>query len=571
MFSPPVARASSCAPRQTPSTGISRATASRSRTSSASNCGSQAASSPPSETIASTSPRSGSVPWCSVTGPSALAWPRNGRRRWGMTAMCGEFAAMDDRGGLQSGLKRRHVTMISLGGVIGAGLFVGSGAVINQTGPAAVLSYLAAGALVILVMRMLGEMAVAHPSTGSFADYAGMALGDWARFMVGWLYWYFWVVVLAVEATAGATIVQGWLPGVPVWACALVLMVLLTATNLASVRAYGEFEFWFASIKVAAIIAFIAIAGGYVITGGGVHELTAHGGFTPKGGVAILSGVVIVIFAFVGAEIATIAAAESDEPGEAVRKATNSVISRVLVFYVLSIFLIVAILPWNSTELGQSPFAATLDEIGIPAAAQVMNAIVLTAVLSCLNSGVYVASRMNFALARRGDAPQWMVALNGRGVPARAILIATSIGFLSVIADVVSPKTVFFVLLNTSGAVALFVYLLICVSQLVLRRRLERDEPERLKVRMWLYPYLTWFAIAAIVVVIGSMAFVADVRSQLWYGLVSVAVVLVAYFIRRSVGQHASGDSGEGGLSVGHGRFSAREDRQRDPASVPLQ
>src|SRR3954453_20548831 len=441
---------------------------------------------------------------------------------------------MDDRGGLQSGLKRRHVTMISLGGVIGAGLFVGSGAVINQTGPAAVLSYLAAGALVILVMRMLGEMAVAHPSTGSFADYAGEAMGDWARFTVGWLYWYFWVIVLAVEATAGAAIVKGWLPGVPIWAASLVLMALLTVTNLFSVRAYGEFEFWFASIKVAAIVAFIAIALVYVITGGGVQQLTAHGSFTPKGGVAILSGVVIVIFAFVGAEIATIAAAESDEPGAAVRKATNSVISRVLVFYVLSIFLIVAILPWNSTQLGKSPFAATLDEIGIPAAAQVMNAIVLTAVLSCLNSGLYVASRMNFALARRGDAPQWMVQLNSRGVPARAILAATSIGFLSVIADVVCPKTVFFVLLNPSGAVALFVYLLICVSQLVLRRRLEHEDPERLKVRMWLYPYLTYVAIAGISVVIVSMALVKDVRSQLWWGIASVAVVLLAYAIKRS-------------------------------------
>lgn len=462
---------------------------------------------------------------------------------------------VEDRGGLKSGLKRRHVTMISLGGVIGAGLFVGSGAVINQTGPAAVLSYLAAGLLVVLVMRMLGEMAVARPSTGSFADYAGEALGEWARFLVGWLYWYFWVIVLAVEAAAGAAIIQEWLPGVPIWASSLVLMILLTATNLVSVKAYGEFEFWFASIKVAAIVAFIAIAAGYVITGGGVGQLTGEGGFTPEGGVAILSGIVIVIFAFVGAEIATIAAAESDEPGESVRKATNSVIARVLVFYVLSVFLIVAILPWNSAELGKSPFATALDEIGIPAAAQVMNAIVLTAVLSCLNSGLYVASRMNFALARAGDAPQWMVRLNGRGVPARAILIASSIGFLSVIANVISPEKVFLFLLNSSGAVALFVYLLICVSQLVLRRRLERTDPEALQVRMWLYPYLTYFAIAAIAIVIGSMAFVSDVRSQLYLGLLSVAVVLAAYAIKRRVRSERPPSSG-------------RFERERDPASV---
>lgn len=460
--------------------------------------------------------------------------------------------------------------MISLGGVIGAGLFVGSGAVINQTGPAAVLSYLAAGTLVILVMRMLGEMAVARPSSGSFSDYAGEALGPWARFTVGWLYWYFWVIVLAVEAAAGAAIIEEWLPGVPIWASSLVLMILLTATNLISVRSFGEFEFWFASIKVAAIVAFIAVALGYVVFGGGVAPLTSEGGFVPEGGVTILSGIVIVIFAFVGAEIATIAAAESDEPGESVRKATNSVITRVLVFYVLAVFLIVAILPWNSAELGKSPFAATLDEIGIPAAAQVMNVIVLTAVLSCLNSGLYVASRMNFSLARAGDAPQWMVKLNGRGVPARAIVIATSIGFLSVIANVLSPDKVFLFLLNTSGAVALFVYLLIACSQLVLRRRLEREDPDSLKIRMWAYPYLTYFAIGAIGVVIASMALVEDVRSQLWLGLVSVGVVLAAYVVKSRV-QDARGDSGEGGLPVREGRFSTREDREGDASTVPLQ
>ncbi len=456
--------------------------------------------------------------------------------------------------------------MISLGGVIGAGLFVGSGAVINQTGPAAVLSYLAAGLLVVLVMRMLGEMAVANPRTGSFADYAGIALGPWARFSVGWLYWYFWVIVLAVEATAGATIIQGWLPGVPVWAASLVLMTLLTLTNLASVSAYGEFEFWFASIKVAAILAFIVIAGVFVI-GHGAPQLTAHGGFTPKGGVPILSGIVVVIFAFVGAEIATIAAAESKEPAQAVTRATNQVIGRVLVFYVLAVFLIVAILPWNSAKLGQSPFAATLDQIGIPAAAQVMNAIVLTAVLSCLNSGLYVASRMNFALARRGDAPQWMVKLNSRGVPARAILISTSIGFLSVIADAISPDKVFLFLIYSSGSVALFVYLAICVSQLVLRRRLDDSE---LEVRMWLYPYLTWLSIAAIVVVIASMALVDEVRPQLWWGLASVAIVLLGYWLKSRF-QDARGDAGEGGLAVGRGRFARGEDREREPAARTLE
>ena len=436
--------------------------------------------------------------------------------------------------GLQAGLKRRHVTMIALGGVIGAGLFVGSGAVINQTGPAAVLSYLLAGILVVLVMRMLGEMAVANPSTGSFADYARFSLGNWAGFTTGWLYWWFWVIVLAIEAVAGAEIIQRWVD-IPIWASSLVLMLLLTATNLWSVKSYGEFEFWFASIKVAAIIAFIVLALVFALglTGSdvGFSHLTSEG-FAPEGVGKVLTGVVIVIFAFVGAEIATIAAAESDEPERAVTKATNSVISRVLIFYVLSVFLIVSILPWDSTKLGESPFVAALDLIGIPGAADVMNAVVLTAVLSCLNSGIYVASRMMFALANRGDAPQWTVKLNSRGVPARAILLATSVGYISVIFAALWPETIFLWLVNSSGAVALFVYLLIAVSQLRMRARLEREDPEKLQVRMWAYPYLTWLVIAAIVVVIGSMALVDDVRDQLWWSLGSLAVVLIAAWVR---------------------------------------
>jgi GABA permease len=444
--------------------------------------------------------------------------------------------------GLQAGLKRRHVTMIALGGVIGAGLFVGSGAVINQTGPAAVLSYLLAGILVVLVMRMLGEMAVANPSTGSFADYARFSLGNWAGFTTGWLYWWFWVIVLAIEAVAGAEIIQRWVD-IPIWASSLVLMLLLTLTNLWSVKSYGEFEFWFASIKVAAIIAFIVLALAFALglTGSdvGFSHLTSEG-FAPEGMGKVLTGVVIVIFAFVGAEIATIAAAESDEPERSVTKATNSVIGRVLVFYVLSVFLIVSILPWDSTKLGESPFVAALDLIGIPAAADIMNAVVLTAVLSCLNSGIYVASRMMFALANRGDAPQWTVKVNSRGVPARAILLATSFGYVSVIAAALWPETIFLWLVNSSGAVALFVYLLIAVSELRMRARLEREDPEKLQVRMWAYPYLTWVVIVAILVVIGSMAVVDDVREQLWWSLGSLAVVLIAAWARSLQPSHST-------------------------------
>src|SRR3954447_6085991 len=220
---------------------------------------------------------------------------------------------MSHEGQLEKGLKQRHMTMISLGGVIGAGLFVGSGAVRTPPGPAAILSYLCAGLLVVLVMRMLGEMAVADPTVGSFVEYARKAMGKQGGFMIGWLYWYFWAIVLAIEATAGAEILRNWID-VPGWLMSLILMTALTATNLTSVKNYGEFEFWFASIKVAAILVFIVIGIGYLLGIGGdspgLSNLTSHGGFVPQGGVTVLSGIVVVIFAFVGAEIVTIAAAE---------------------------------------------------------------------------------------------------------------------------------------------------------------------------------------------------------------------------------------------------------------------
>ena len=437
---------------------------------------------------------------------------------------------------LQKSLKSRHMTMISLGGVIGAGLFVGSSAVIKTTGPAAVLSYLLAGFLIVLVMRMLGEMAVANPQVGSFAEYARRSLGSWAGFSVGWLYWYFWAIVLAIEAVAGAEILQRWID-LPLWVMALALMALLTGINLTSVKSFGEFEFWFAGIKVVAIVAFILIAVGFLLGIGsgdspGLSNLTNHEGFAPAGIVTVLSGVVIVIFAFVGAEIVTIAAAESGEPEHNVTKAVNQVVARIMTFYVAAIFLIVCVVPWSEAKPGSSPFIASLERIGIPGAADVMNAIVVTAVLSCLNSGMYTGSRMLFALARRGDAPKSLLDVNRRGVPVKAILLTSSIGFASTIVSYLSPDKVFLFLVNSSGAIALFVYVLIALSELKMRRRLEREAPERLKVRMWLFPYLTYFAIAAMVAVIASMALVEDVRSQLIPSFISLAVVLAAFWFK---------------------------------------
>jgi GABA permease len=435
------------------------------------------------------------------------------------------------------------MTMIAIGGVIGAGLFVGTGPILNQAGPATVLTYLITGVILILVMRMLGEMAVAQPSVGSFSDYSRMALGNWAGFAVGWLYWYFWAIVVGFEATVAASILGQYIPGVADWLIALILILFLTATNLYSVGSYGEFEFWFAGIKVAAIILFIVLAALFVIglfgPSPGLSNLYAHGGFFPNGGLVMFSGVVTVIFAFVGAEIVTIAASESNEPERGVARATNQVIYRILLFYVVSVFFLAAVVPWNTTfaeEVIKSPFTIAFQKMGIPFAPTLMNFVVLTAVLSVLNSSLYTTSRMLFALTRHNDAPAFFTDTTRRGVPMWAILAGTSFGYVSVVIYYFFPENVFTWLINASGAIALFVYLLIAISELVMRRRLERDAPERLQLKMWLYPWLTYLSIAAMAAVLIAMFVIPAQRPLLIASVVALVVILVAYLLRRQFG-----------------------------------
>ncbi|WP_329276854.1 amino acid permease [Streptomyces sp. NBC_01451] len=459
--------------------------------------------------------------------------------------------------GLQAGLKNRHLSMIAIGGVIGAGLFVGSSSGIQTAGPGILLSYALVGTLVVLVMRMLGEMSAANPTSGSFSAHADRALGRWAGFSIGWLYWFFWVVVLAVEATAGATILEGWVPAVPQWAWALIVMVVLTATNLVSVGSYGEFEFWFAGIKVVAISAFVII-GGLAVFGvlpgvdsdkAGLSNLTDSGGFLPNGPGAILTGVLLVVFSFMGSEIATLAAGESEDPQRAVTKSTNSIIWRVAVFYLGSIFVVVTLLPWNDPSIKEKgSYVAALDSLGIAHAGQIMNFIVLTSVLSCLNSGLYTASRMAFSLGQRGDAPRAFARTTSRGVPLAAIVASVVFGFVAVFFNYKFPDSVFLFLVNSSGAVALFVWLVICFSQLRMRKIIERESPEKLVVKMWLYPYLTWATAALIVFVLGYMLTDTehDGRETVLLSLLVAAVVLAIAVVRQRTGRGtvvvASGD-----------------------------
>jgi GABA permease len=439
------------------------------------------------------------------------------------------------------------MTMIAFGGVIGAGLFVGSGVVIKAAGPAAVISFVITDTLVVLVMRMLAEMAAALPAVGSFYEYARLAwsdrprMGALAAFLTGWMYWYFWVIVVALEAVAGASLVRFWLPNEPAWLVSLVLLVTLTGTNLVSVKSFGEFEFWFASIKVAAIVVFLLVAGVYVLglwpgISPKLANLTANGGFAPNGVLPVLTGAVAATGFYFGAEIVTIAAAEAVEPARAVAKATNSVIARALLFYVGSILLVVCLVPWNSAAIN-TPYVSALAAMGITGASQIMNAVVLTAVLSALNSGLYASSRMLFALTRRGDAPRGLAKLSRNGVPRRAILLGTLFGYGAVVMSYVSPDKVFAFLVNSYGTVAIFVYVLIAVSQLRLRARLEKQDPARLRIRMWAYPYLTYLAIAGMLGIVLAMAFIAEQRIPLLFGLISLGILIVSFFARVRFGR----------------------------------
>ncbi len=446
---------------------------------------------------------------------------------------------MHDSAELSRSLKSRHVSMIAIGGIIGAGLFVGSSTTIHTAGPAAVVSFAIAGFIILLVMRMLSEMALAVDGVQTFPEFARVGLGHLAGFLSGWLYWYFWMVVVAIEAIAGAQIIHGWFPDIPEFGIGIGLMALLTAVNLLSAKAYGEFEFWFSSIKVAAIIVFILLTAAWAFgftSGGGSSfgNLTQHGGFAPNGWGVVLAAATSTIFSLCGAEIATIAAAESKEPAKVIGRMTVSVTLRILIFYILSILLIVAVVPWGNIVPKVSPFATTLAFMGYPAGKLIMEAVVLVAVLSCLNSGLYVTSRALFGLAKHGDAPQWLVQVNQRKVPARAILVASLFSYGALAADALSRDVVFSFLLNSCGVTMLLLYLMTAGAQLKLRTKFEREDPSRLKIRMWFHPVGTFIAMAAMLAILVAKGIDPAASKELWMSLlVAVAFALAFYFLRR--------------------------------------
>ncbi|EFP9301574.1 amino acid permease [Shigella sonnei] len=413
---------------------------------------------------------------------------------------------------LGGGLKSRHVTMLSIAGVIGASLFVGSSVAIAEAGPAVLLAYLFAGLLVVMIMRMLAEMAVTTPDTGSFSTYADKAIGRWAGYTIGWLYWWFWVLVIPLEANIAAMILHSWVPGIPIWLFSLVITLALTGSNLLSVKNYGEFEFWLALCKVIAILAFIflgavAISGFYPYAEvSGISRLWDSGGFMPNGFGAVLSAMLITMFSFMGAEIVTIAAAESDTPEKHIVRATNSVIWRISIFYLCSIFVVVALIPWNMPGLKA---------------------------VGSYRSALYTASRMLYSLSRRGDAPAVMGKINRSKTPYVAVLLSTGAAFLTVVVNYYAPAKVFKFLIDSSGAIALLVYLVIAVSQLRMRKIL-RAEGSEIRLRMWLYPWLTWLVIGFITFVLVVMLFrPAQQLEVISTGLLAIGIICTVPIMAR--------------------------------------
>lgn len=420
---------------------------------------------------------------------------------------------------LSHGLKQRHLSMIALGGVIGAGLFVGSGVGIAAAGPAIVLLFIGTGALVMLIMRMLGEMSAARPSTGSFSVHAEEELGAWAGSTSGWMYWLMLCAGVAAEATAAGTIMHGWVPFLPAYGWVAVFMVFFCASNLTAVKNFGEFEFWFSAVKVTAIVAFLVLGVlgilGVFGDAPGTRHLTGHGGFFPTGAAGLAAGLLTTISGFAGLETVTIAAAESDHPSRNVARAVRTAVWRIAVFYIGSMAVVVTLVPWNNPRVAtEGPYVTVLDRLGIPAAGTIMQIVVLVALLSAMNANIYGSSRMAFSLVTRGQGPRFLGQVT-RGVPAAAVLASCVFGFAAVVAGIIWPTTVFAWLLNIAGCAVLVVWSVVCLTQLRMRRRLEREQPELLSVRMWGFPYLTWLALAAILGVFAVMCAGAQGRQQL--------------------------------------------------------
>ncbi|MDN4075037.1 amino acid permease [Fictibacillus terranigra] len=444
---------------------------------------------------------------------------------------------------LKRTMKSRHLFMISLGGVIGTGFFLSTGYTINQAGPTgAVLSYLVGGFIMYLTMLCLGELSVAMPVSGSFQTYTTRFIGPATGFAVGWLYWLGWAVTVALEFLSAGQLMLRWFPHSPVWMWCAIFAVLLFVLNALSAKAFAEAEFWFSSIKVLAIILFIVLGGAAMfgiidMKNGHSAPMFSHffdDGLFPNGLAILMVTMISVNFSFQGTELIGIAAGESENPEKTIPRSIRQTVWRTLVFFVLAVTVLAGLIPWQKAGVIESPFVVVFDNIGIPYAADIMNFVILTALLSVGNSGLYAATRMLFSLSQEGMASPVLSKLNKRGIPMNALLLTLAIACLSLLSSVVAAKTVYVWLLSLAGLGAIVGWIAISASQLFFRRKFIREggRVEDLKFKTPLYPFLPLLALTLNSIVVISLAFDAEQRMALYCGLPFLIGCYLLYFLR---------------------------------------
>lgn len=438
---------------------------------------------------------------------------------------------------LQRGLEQRHITLMSLGAAIGVGLFLGSATAIRLAGPAILISYIIGGVFIFIIMRALGEMAVHNPVSGSFSRYAKEYLGPLAGYITGWNYWFLWVVTCMAEITAVGLYMQMWYPNTPSWIWALAALLLMTFINLIAVKAYGEFEFWFALIKIIAILAMIFVGLGVIIfgigNGGiavGISNLWTNGGFAPNGIKGVLMSLQMVMFAYLGVELIGVTAGEAKNPKTVIPRAIDTVFWRILIFYVGALFVIMSIYPWNEIGNNGSPFVLMFEKMGIGPAAGIINFVVLTAALSSCNSGIFSTGRMLFNLAEQKQASPSFKKISGTGVPSRAILFSALLLVIGVILNYLVPEKVFIWVTSISTFGAVWTWGIILFSQLKFRKTLSEGEVSKLTYRALFFPLGSYLALAFLVLVLVLMAYFPDTRVALIVGPIWIISLVFMYF-----------------------------------------
>ncbi|AFM42843.1 gamma-aminobutyrate permease-like transporter [Desulfosporosinus acidiphilus SJ4] len=439
---------------------------------------------------------------------------------------------------MQRGLKNRHIQMIALGGAIGTGLFYGSAETIKLAGPAITLSYMIGGFVIFLIMRMLGEMSVDEPVSGSFSHFAYKYWGEFPGFLSGWNYWFNYVIVSMAELTAVGIYINYWFPSIPHWASALFFLIIITAANLVNVKMYGEFEFWFAIIKVVAILGMIIFGLLLIFTkingqATGFSNLWIHGGYIATGWWGVILSLVPVMFSFGGIELIGITAGEADNPKKTIPKAINQVMWRILIFYVGALTVMMILYPWNQVGMDGSPFVQIFSKMGIPAAASILNVVVLTAALSVYNSGIYSNGRMLYSLAQQGNAPKSFAKLNSNGIPVRGVLISSALTLVAVILNYLIPGKIFMYLMSIAIIAGIINWTMIIFTNLKFRKA-KGQAADNLEFKTPLHPISNYAAFIFLAIVVALMSTINDMKMAVYILPVWILVLWIGFKFKKS-------------------------------------